>query len=78
MKEKKKNEQEKVLEVAPPGFETAPQLPPAQIKISEVSYHWAMLPMHSKVMKINSIFIYHSHSLNLACCIYHEVKLRLT
>ena len=32
MKEEKENEQEKELEVAPPGFETAPQLPPAQIK----------------------------------------------
>ena len=38
MKEKKKkDEQEKGVEVAPPGFETAPQLPPAQIKRSEVS-----------------------------------------
>ena len=38
MKEKKKkDEQEKGVEVAPPGFETAPQVPPAQIKKSEVS-----------------------------------------
>ena len=38
-RKKKKNKQEKELEVAPPGFETAPQLPPAQMKKSEVSYY---------------------------------------
>ena len=61
--------------VAPPGFEPAPQTS-SSAKI-EASYHWAMRPLHSKQMKINSLDAFFSPIymvLTLWGCIYHEFK----
>ena len=71
----KKRTKIKNLVVAPPGFEPAPQTS-SSAKI-EASYHWAMRPLHSKQMKINSLDVFFSpiHTvLTLWGRIYHEFK----
>ena len=71
---KKKNE--KKMEVAPPGFEHAPQLPQAQ-KVRP-RYPWAMQPLYSTLFKINSFEIFFSaiHTIWTLwiSCMYHEFK----